>query len=593
MANVRLALTDPAELVAVRLSSQNPRHAMAKIGVDRVRALGLTPAQINEAAASSPRGFYSWIVDYGYQGIEPLLRSSDEFRTGIGRKIAADFVNTRAADSLFTGFDAISRHNILGLSLEVYPGLRTLGAMRSHFPEQAVREGEVRDLLMANYRTPAGTPSPVSLLEDHPGWATENPDIRNIRGNMAAAVEEAYRNAQEIGQLVDAQYGDGTMSKIKNVVVFGIGANDMYLKDLPMVVNGDPASQRKLYSVFEPAQLSELPANVTADNTLYISISRGGGTQETLKSMEFAGRGKMQYLVTFSNKGLVWAHNQQFGGVAQGLENTIGGRYMWAKGKIVLVPLALCASKKGFDEYTGAMVDFDNEFWPVGNNMSVIDLASHMYLYGQAYNIPGLFACSNNPILDTGLRQFFQLHNEAVGKITNTAMAYGAGMPILPFAHAGADGILGGAISSMSYGAFIFDSSLNPRQAGLTEAELVQNFVGPDGKDYKGDLSHVGLTPELLQMACAFPNQAKLSFSGSPNFMLLTNGTGYATLATITAVYQNLMYPYLIMKGTNPDSNPNVDLVRKTTGGLVTGLLQAGDEAPMEVIARLVPGLMR
>ncbi|MEK7376068.1 MAG: hypothetical protein AABZ57_02710, partial [Candidatus Margulisiibacteriota bacterium] len=318
------------------------------------------------------------------------------------------------------------------------------------------------------------------------------------------------------------------------------------------------------------------------------------GTQETLKSMEVAAAtGRMKHLVTYSNKGLVWAFNEQFGGIQQSLENTIGGRYMWAKGKIVLVPLALAASRQGFDEYTGAMMDFDNEFWPVGNNTTIIDLASHLYLYSQAYNIPGLFACSNNPVMNAGLRQLFQLHNEAVGKIRNGMFAYGAGMEILPFAHAGADGLLGGAISALAYGAFLFDSSLNPRSAGLSERDLVRDFVGPDRKQGIGDLQHAGITPELLQIACAFPNQAKFTYSGAPNFMLTTNEVTYRTLATITAFYQNLMYPYLIMNGTNPDSNPNVDLVRKTTGGLVTGLLQAGDEAPMEVIAGLVPGLMR
>ena len=118
MANVKLAMTDPAELVAVRLDSQNARHAMARIGVERARDMGLTAVQINEAAENSPRGFYSWVVDYGHEGIESLLGSS-EFSSGVGRRIAADFAATRAADALFTGFGAVSRHKILGLSLEV------------------------------------------------------------------------------------------------------------------------------------------------------------------------------------------------------------------------------------------------------------------------------------------------------------------------------------------------------------------------------------------------------------------------------------------------------------------------------------------
>lgn len=376
---------------------------------------------------------------------------------------------------------------------------------------------------------------------------------------------------------------DAGAKGITNVVVFGIGANDMYLKDLPMLINSDGNSRRRLFSVFEPGQLSELPDELTADNTLFIAISRGGGTQETLKSMEFAyQQGRMRHLVTYANKGPVKEFAESRGGMLLGLENSIGGRYMWAKGKIVLVPLALTASREAFEQYTDAMTEFDSAFWPVGEDRTILDLASHMHLYMSAYNIPGIFACSNGPVLDAGLRQFFQLHNEAVGKITNHTIAYGAGMEMLPFAHAGADGLLGAAISAQVYGAFIFDTKYEPKTQALTPQDLVG-----------ADLAHEGLTPELLRMACVFPNQAKFTYAGAPNFMITMDGVNYRNLALMTAFYQNLMYPYLIMNGTNPDSNPNVAMVRSSTSGLITGLLEQEEKPPIEVIEELVPGTMR
>jgi glucose-6-phosphate isomerase len=577
-----------ASLLRLRFDTLNARQAAAVIGRQSLIHEEMSADAINEAMASEPRGFYSGVVNRGYSAINPILEGLHSNPNTVEGTLRQEFERMMKADKLFTGFGSTTVHEIgRGVQLSVNPGLGTIEQMASVYPEYAAVVERTKTLLAQNYLTPAGEPSPVVLAEDHPGWATEKPDIRNIRGNMAEAITDAKASADEITVLVDAKYGAGTMASCENVVVFGIGANDMYMKDLPMLVNNDPSGKRKIYVVFEPSQLDQLPESVKADNTLFISISRGGGTQETLKSMEWANlQGKMKYLVTYANKGAVKKFGEQLGGISLDLRGDIGGRYMWAKGKIVLVPLALSASDEAWEEYTGAMTDFDNKFWPVGSDTTLLDLASHMYLYGSAYNIPQLFACSNHPVLDAGLRQLFQLHNEAVGKLHNHMMAVGPGMEILPYAHAGADGTLGLAISAGTYGAFIFDAKYDPKSQPLTLADVLND----GSKD--SDAAHVGLTKELLRMACVFPNQAKFTMSGAPNFMVTTDGVDFRTLATLTAFYQNLMYHYLIMNETNPDSNPNVDAVRKTTAGLVTSLLANSTEAPLGVISREIPKIM-
>lgn len=577
-----------APLLRLRMQTLNARQTAAVVGRQFLIKENMDAAAIDRAMAGEARGFYSGVVGQGYEQIRPVLEGLHVNPGTVEGSLRQEFERMMKADKLFTGFDSTTTHEIgKGVQLSVNPGLGTIEQMGKIYPEYRAVIERTKALLEQDFATPAGEPSPVVLKEDHPGWATEKPDIRNIRGNMAEAVSEAKASAGEIAGLVDSKYGAGTMDSCENVVIFGIGANDMYMKDLPMLVNSDPGSRRKIYVVFEPSQLDELPESVKADNTLYISISRGGGTQETLKSMEWANKqGLMKYLVTYANKGAVKKFAEQLGGITLDLRGDIGGRYMWAKGKIVLVPLALCASDEAWKEYTGGMIDFDNKFWPVGNDTTLLSLASHMYLYGSAYNIPELFACSNHPVLDAGLRQLFQLHNEAVGKLHNKMMAVGAGMEILPYAHAGADGMLGLAISAGTYGAFVFDSKYAPVSQHLT----LEDVLNDGSKD--SDAAHVGLTKELLRMACVFPNQAKFVMSGAPNFMLTTDGVDFRTLATLTAFYQNLMYPYLIMNETNPDSNPNVDAVRKTTAGLVASLLASSGEAPLSVISREIPRIM-
>jgi len=213
-----------------------------------------------------------------------------------------------------------------------------------------------------------------------------------------------------------------------------------------------------------------------------------------------------------------------------------------------------------------------------------------MFYYIGAYNSSGILFASNHPILEAGLREPLQLHNEAVGKIVNGTIAFGPGMEMLPWAHAGADGVLGSAISAQHYGVFMFDTSFNydrERQSALTAKDLL-----PEEAD------HAGLTEQLLGMACVFPNQAKFTYAGGPNFMVTMDGVNYRNLAALTFLYQNIMYPYLIMNETNPDSNPNVDMVRKTTNRLITALIDAlivrkTGESPMQVIQREIPQVMK
>ena len=580
-------LRSSGDLLRLRSDSQNARHAAAKLGVKIIREMGLSGKEVDELAKGSPRGFYSNIIDIGHKAIGPLLTQLDS-QGELGKILKKEFENTREVDQLFAGFDAVSTHNVLDLTLSVYPGLSTLTQMAKIFPKQAERIAEVKKLLEKNLATPSGQPSPILLPEDHPGWPSERPDIRNIRGDMKDAVQKAEEEIREVFKLVNEQYGPGTMEKIKYIMVPGIGANDEYLKDSPLLINQDSGHKRKLYSIFEPGQLDELPADVTAENTLFIAISRGGDTQEIIKCLYYAKKlGLLKYLVVYANKGLLKEFAECVKGILRGLASHIGGRYMWAKGLIVLVPFGLAASDKAWEEYTGAMIECDEKYWPVGNDTTLFDLASHLSLYRGAYNIPGFFVSSNNPILDAGLRQPLQLHNEAVGKIINGMLAFGPGMDMLPFAHAGADGVLGAAISALLYGAFIFNTKYAPEGEPILTAE---DLLGSEA-------GHAGLTPSLLKMACVFPNWAKFIYSGGPNFMVAMDGVTYRNLATLTFFYQNLMYPYLIMNETNPDSNHNVAIVRKTTGALIASLIEElkknRKSSPIEIITREIPKIMK
>lgn len=595
--DVRAAFSNPVALQLLRFASANTRHAIARAGVVKIREKSLDGDTVNKLASTSPRGFYSWVLEQGWWALLGTL-SAASHSGPLGENLESEFSRINRADALFGDFSAVSKHPVLDLTLRVYPGLNTLREMGGLYPEQAERIRQIQTM----------DPSVYDLREDHPGWPSEKPDFKNIRGNMADAVRDAEAETSAASQAVDEKYGEGTMAGIQNIVVLGIGANDMYMKDLPLMVNQPGNHRRKLYSRFSPAQLRTLPEEVTADNTLFIAVSRGGETQETIKSLIFGVKGgKIKYSVSYvdgrtveghplydkaytdrvavekPDKLLLKRYTEKYNGIVRGLDYKIGGRYMWAKGLIVLVPFMLSAADNVKDEYTQAMVDFDQRFWPVGPDTTLFELASHLYYFIGAYNIPTFLLASNHPVLEEGLRQPLQLFDEAVGKINNGTLAFRPGIEMLPFAHAGADGILGSAISAQVYGGFIFNTEYSPlEKKGLRLKDLLPE-----------EHAHRGLTPEMLELACVFPNWAKFTYSGGPNFMLTMDRVTPRNMATLTAFYQTLMYTYLLMNGTNPDSNPNVAMVRATTKGLLSAVLKDLSRPPIEVIMQQVAGLMR
>lgn len=563
-----------ATLLEARLTTQNPRHTLACIG----REIGIrneafwTEERTRKYMTESPRGLATGLVQIGQEWASPILatigKDSDLY------PMRRQFEAIMEADRLFTGFASASHHDILGVRLSAYPGLDSLEKMGMLFPHLKDRVDDVRDKLRANYYD--GTP--ITISEDHPSYKTEKISMVDIRGNFAASVSDAWQEAQEVAALVDGRYGQGTMAGIKYICVMGIGANDMYLKDLPMLINSDPDSRRKLYSIFAPKQLygeaRVLPNDATPENTLYIAISRGGGTRETIESIRTGFEiGEIKHLVCYANKGEVKQISEDAGAVCLSLPGDIGGRFMWAKGKIVLVPLALTASDKAWGQYTGAMIDLDNKYWPVGDDMTLFNTAAHMFYYTSAYNIPEIMAISNSPVLDAGLRQTFQIINESTGGVSNSTLAVGAGMEIEPFSHAGLEGVLARAVAATTYGMFQFNTQRLYPVNDLAEV------------DYR-------TRGEILSQACVYPVQGKITYAGAPNLRYLQEGLSYANAATNTFIAQNVCGPFVMDQGFSFNSNPQVALVRETTGMIYDLLMGNLGADPMELIEGAIVKMM-
>jgi|GEM_PF-3482510 len=567
----RMIMTSVQSLTEARLRFPNSRHLLNAIGVQR---LAMNKGDIMELQARIEKsrdrgGFYHEAFMAGYNAVKPVVQKWSHEEHPVLREIAV----AEKLHPYMMGFGSVSTHTIGGLTVKVSPSVNSMNRFAVLNRCAAEEIAQTVELIGKDRLGEAR----IELAEDSPLSDTEYPSITQFRGDVGADLTSGINSWILLKEEMKRKYPGFDRDGIKNVVVFGIGANDMYLRALAEAVNNDPERKADLHVAFGPEQFLKLPHSMNSENTLVIAISRSGTTQDTLKTMEFNARdGKFQHVITLANKGPIKELADREGYVTHPLREDIGGRYMREKGLIVLLPLLISGSQRFLTRYFDAMQEFDSEYFPVGEKTDVIDMASHMHFFISTFNMPQIVAMSNNPILEAGLREAMQLHNEAVGKISNITLMGRPGMEVAPFAHAGIEGFMEMAWNAGLYGLFVFDTSTSKNQQPLPEGIPVNP-------------KHAGLTPDQIKMAFDWPNWAKFNYVGGPNILITMNGTTPENLSTLSSFYANLIWPMLIMKGCNPTSNPQVSRVRKTTGALLERIAENAGRDPLEVIMEEMP----
>jgi hypothetical protein len=529
---------------------------------------------MKELVQKSHAGFYSVTFQTGKAEILKLLKQPI-FSTDLSG-LREDFMRTLLTDFHSGG---VAQFKVGDLSVRVSSDIRpVIDRLATHAKSTVDEINRSRDMIKRNF-----SGEELNMPEDSPLSATEKPSITQIRGDLDKAVLKARETWGSIASQALNKWGIAPSGK-SNILVFGIGANDMYLKALEKAINSDPAKKASLYVATGPSDYLSLPPTLTGDNTLVIGISRSGTTQDTLKALEYNRRdGRFKHVVVFANKNDIkdLAGKQDF--ITAELPENIGGRYMREKGLIVLVPMLAAASDKFFNDYTDAMVKFDREYFPVGENGDVFDLAANMYYFLRTYNIPMITAVSNNPVLEAGLREPIQLYNEAVGKISNQTLMVRPGLELAPFAHAGIEGFMEMAWNGGLYGLFVMDTSIRNGYEALPESAVMNP-------------KHAGLGLDEINTAFSMPNWAKFDIVGGPNILITMDGVTPERMSTLTSIYVNTIWPLLLMMDCNQSSNPQVAEVRKGTGAILSALRSGGtgdDPAGFirEVVAKQIRGV--
>jgi glucose-6-phosphate isomerase len=209
---------------------------------------------------------------------------------------------------------------------------------------------------------------------------------------------------------------------VTDVAVIGIGGSSLGIKAVNSLLDAKGPHKRKLhfFENSDPVDISRSMAKLTKEKTLFIVISKSGGTIETTSifktliahfGLELDGADRERVIViTDKGSGL-----SQFGdhhGLAQfNIPDNVGGRFS-VLSAVGIVPLTLA----GYD--TAALLkgagSFRSRFF-AGEESHLLEKACFLYEHSGSLSINVLFSYAND--LENLTKWYVQLWGESLGKI--------------------------------------------------------------------------------------------------------------------------------------------------------------------------------
>ncbi|MDP8254074.1 MAG: hypothetical protein P9X27_06760 [Candidatus Kaelpia aquatica] len=342
------------------------------------------------------------------------------------------------------------------------------------------------------------------------------------------------------------------LMKIKYVLSFGIGANEMYSHQLSEAVNAYFVSQGvdfKWIVVNNPGQLDIIPNGATNENTIVFEMSRSGGTKEVVDLFSRT-RDRFQNRIVVANKGALKdaavALSNEDGANVLIIDNTpgdIGGRQMNRKTLMVYAPLFVALNAglsdinqgiSHLEEYCEALYNANSELdYGLDTNIA-INLAE--FLFRHRASGRNKFSVVFDSSLAKTATKAFQLLNEG----GNKNIAGGSNNNILVSYDLASDRSIYEAVfnnaSDTQLPIFILDSSLD---------------------SYKDSLAYV----------------EELRAKGIPCIAISVNmseelDNNLSVHARTSALLQDMVVYYTYITNQDANSNPAVKFVREITSAM-------------------------
>lgn len=217
---------------------------------------------------------------------------------------------------------------------------------------------------------------------------------------------------------------------ISDIAVIGIGGSSLGIKAVNSLLDSKGKKKRALhfFENSDPVDISRTMAKLSKEHTLFIVISKSGGTIETTSifktliahfGLELDGEDRERVIVITDKGSGLSKFGDHYGLAQYNIPDNVGGRFS-VLSAVGIVPLSLA----GYD--TTALLDGAGKFLAgffEGNEAYLLEKACFLYEHEKAQSINVLFSYAND--LENFTKWYVQLWGESLGKIDATGSSVG------------------------------------------------------------------------------------------------------------------------------------------------------------------------
>ncbi len=388
--------------------------------------------------------------------------------------------------------------------------------------------------------------APAVLASVATGLASFLPDASSDALGMLYRVQPAAfaakflkEQAPKIDGYIREHFGEAGPRYLVNS---GIGANEQFNYFVAALANARADRRMTWLLANSPKAVTQLPADATVENTLFMEFSRSGITEETIKLHELTPREACR--VVFANSGPLRALAERDGNLLLELPSEVSGRYGRNKTPILMAPMHVA----GLDiEKYWSTIEQACQAMDVGDRAAApVVLAQYIRLQQLRREINHIYLGTNDPLLRFSADEFCQYWNEGVNRDGNDiTMSRYLGLP--RDSHINLEAILGTCERKMAV--FIV------RTGDLGSHGLLLGKVDP------ANPAHAGLGPADVDLVLTLAN-AKRCSEKMPTVLITVDEAGLTTSAWLGQLWADTTLVYSRLIGVDPGSNPEVKAVR-------------------------------
>ena len=332
--------------------------------------------------------------------------------------------------------------------------------------------------------------------------------------------------------------------KIKYVVTFGIGGNEMRWHTLSEINNSNPHSKAKWIPINFAGDIDLIPADANSKNTIQLAFSRSGDTEETKGSIEVLGR-RFPNTIVFANKGELKEAGEKMGALILPFPPKIAGRYCGLKTPVNLAPMSIL----GMDtkKYWETSEQSAKAFLPESKTNLAWEISAFIFREKILTGTKMIYLGQNHPLLKKSLDEVNQFIMEGLAKEGNEIFSM-VGMKYPRNSHYEIEGPLGNPNFWLFWNVIFtgirignqcdylrYGNASDPQKSKLFADEILMTLIA-------GNLN-------------TFAKR-------SPSIIILIPELDLETFALLSKIYEDTIYYLCKMCCVDPFGNPAVKNVR-------------------------------